>query len=327
MVTVKFRSSIERSKVFASSRIAGKFLHQYERYSWIFALLTIIIATGVGGKSLYNQPPHTGSPAALLISYGGVIAGFLIPWAATAADFAVYCAPSAGTFRIFSYTYAGLFFPSVPLMVLGAAIGGAAPGNEDWLAMYDSYSVGGVLQAMLLPAGGFGRFVAVLLSFSVIGNLAAAMYSISLNFQMLIPQFVRVPRFVFSVIYTAVCIPVAIQAAKSFFASLENFIYLIAYLSAAYVSVVATEHFVFRKANCSSYMVENWNQLSKLPTGIAAIGAMALLMGLVVPCMSQVWFMGPLAVTTGDIGFEVALVLSGLLYLPLRFIELKYRPL
>lgn len=304
-----------------------KVLHQYERYSWIFALIAIVIATGVGGKELYNQPEHTGSPAALIVSFGGVVAGFLIPWAAMAADIAVYCHPSAGTLRIFSYTYAGLFFPTVPLMVLGAAIGGATTTNEVWLEYYQTYSVGGALQAMLLPVGGFGRFVAVLLAFSVIGNLAATMYAISLNFQMLVPLFIRVPRFVFSIIYTAVCIPVAIEAAKSFFASLENFIYLIAYWSAAYVGVVATEHFVFRKGNCASYVVEHWNQPSKLPTGLAAIGAMALSMGLVVPCMSQVWFTGKIAETTGDIGFEVALVLAPILYTPLRWFELKFRPL
>ena len=304
-----------------------KFLHQYERYSWIFALVAIIITTGVGGKGLTNQPEHVGSPAALIISFGGVVAGFLIPWAAMAADFTVYCDPSASVLRIFSYTYAGLFFPTVPLMVLGAAIGGATSTNEEWLAHYQAYSVGGALQAMLLPAGGFGRFVAVLLSFSVIGNLSATMYSISLNFQMLIPQFIRVPRFVFSIIYTAVCIPVAIQAAKSFFASLENFIFLIAYWSAAYVAVVATEHFVIRKGNCASYVVEHWDQPKKLPTGLAAIGAMALSFGLIVPCMSQVWFTGPLAETTGDIGFEIALVLAPILYVPLRWIELKYRPM
>lgn len=242
-----------------------------------------------------------------------------------AADFSVYCDPSVTTWRIFAYTYAGLFFPTVPLMVLGAAIGGATPNIPSWSQGYDDFSVGGVLQAMLLPAGGFGRFVAVLLSLSVIGNLAAAMYSISLNFQLLLPFFVRVPRFVFSIVYTIVCIPVAITAAKSFFDSLENFIYLIAYWSAAFVSVVAIEHFVFRKADCSSYVVAHWDQPSKLPTGIAAVGAMGLSFGLVVPCMSQIWYTGPLAVTTGDIGFEVALVLAGLLYLPLRWIELKFR--
>jgi purine-cytosine permease-like protein len=128
---------------------------------------------------------------------------------------------------MFSYTYAGLFFPTVPLMVLGAAIGGATPNVPSWSEGYANFSVGGVLMAMLTPAGGFGKFVAVLLALSLVGNLAAAMYSISLNFQLLLPFFVRVPRMVFTVVYTVVVIPVAISAAKSFFASLENFIYLI----------------------------------------------------------------------------------------------------
>lgn len=210
-----------------------------------------------------------------------------------AADFSVYCDTSATTLRMFTYTYSGLFFPTVPLMVLGATIGGATPNVESWVEGYDNYGVGGVLMAMLMPAGGFGKFVAVLLSLSVVGNLAAAMYSISLSFQLLIPFFVRIPRVVFTIIYTAVVIPVAIEAAKSFFAALENFIYLIAYWSAAFVGVVTTEHFVFRKGQVTNYNVADWNTPSKLPTGLAAVGAMGLSFGLVVPCMSQVRVAGP----------------------------------
>jgi purine-cytosine permease-like protein len=304
-----------------------RFLHQFERYSWIFTLLAIIITTGVSGGKLFNQAENTTSNPATLVSFGGVIAGFLIPWAAMASDFSVYCDPSVSTFRIFAYTYAGLFVPTVPLMVLGAAIGGATANNPDWVEGYQKYIVGGVLEAMLKPAGGFGKFVAVLLSLSVIGNLSASMYSISLCFQLLVPFFVRIPRFAFSVVYAVVAIPVAVYAAKSFFESLENFIYLIAYWSAAYVAVVAVEHFVFRKANPAAYVSQHWDRPNKLPTGISAILAAGLSMGLVVPSASQVWYTGPLAETTGDIGFEVALVLSSLLYIPIRWIELKWRPI
>lgn len=56
-------------------------LHQYERYSWIFALLAIVIATGVGGKELVKQAETAPASAATIVGYGGVIAGFLIPWA------------------------------------------------------------------------------------------------------------------------------------------------------------------------------------------------------------------------------------------------------
>ncbi|KAL3454968.1 permease for cytosine/purines, uracil, thiamine, allantoin-domain-containing protein [Aspergillus heterothallicus] len=298
-----------------------KFLHQYERYCWLFALVAIVIATGVGGSKLSHQTPTEPPTAATVLSFGGVIAGFLIPWAGMAADFSVYCTPSVSTARIFTYTYLGLFLPTVPLMTLGAAIGATTPSVPSWSTGYATYGVGGVLDAMLQPAGGFGKFVSVLLSFSLLGNLAASMYSITLNFQLLLPFFVRVPRFIWSIIYTAILIPVSVVAAKSFFTNLENFLYIIAYWSAAFVSVVAVEHFLFRRADCASYESGKWDRARQLPSGVAAVGGMALSFGLVVPCMGQAWFMGPIAETTGDIGFEVALVLAGVLYVPLRWLE------
>ncbi|KAL2862507.1 purine-cytosine permease family protein [Aspergillus lucknowensis] len=298
-----------------------KFLHQYERYCWLFALVAIVIATGVGGSKLSQQTPTEPPTAATVLSFGGVIAGFLIPWAGMAADFSVYCTPTVSTTRIFAYTYLGLFLPTVPLMTLGAAIGATMTSVSEWADGYATYGVGGVLEAMLQPAGGFGKFVAVLLSFSLLGNLAASMYSISLNFQLLLPFFVRIPRFIFSIAYTAILIPVSVQAAKSFFTNLENFLYVIAYWSAAFVSIVAVEHFLFRGGDCTRYPHESWDKAKQLPSGLAALGAMALSFGFIVPCMGQVWFTGPIAKTTGDIGFEIALVLAGLLYVPLRWVE------
>ncbi|KAL3472356.1 permease for cytosine/purines, uracil, thiamine, allantoin-domain-containing protein [Aspergillus californicus] len=304
-----------------------KVLHQFERYSWIFALVAMLIATGEGGKHLSHQAATEPPTPATIISFGGVIAGFLIPWAAMASDFTVYCDTSVSSLRIFAYTYAGLFVPTVPLMVLGAAIGGAASSNAAWSSGYDQWSAGGVLEAMLQPLGGFGKFVAVLLSFSLLGNLAAAMYSISINFSLVIPTgfIARIPRFLYVIVYAAVAIPVAIVAAKSFFASLENFLYLIAYWSAAFVGTVSAEHFVFRRADWGSYDHDACVAPSRLPTGIAAILAIGLSFGLVVPCMAQIWYTGPLAETVGDLGFEVALVLAPVLYLPLRWGERKLR--
>jgi purine-cytosine permease-like protein len=211
------------------------------------------------------------------------------------------------------------------MMVLGAAIGGAVPNNPTWNAMYEEYSVGGVLAAMLSSAGGFGRFIVVILAFSVLGNIAASLYSITLNFQILLPVLLKVPRAVFAIVITAVVIPVSIKAASTFFAALENFIGVIGYWSAAFVAVVVTEHIVFRKQDCSSYDHMSWNVRSALPTGIAGIGAGALSFGLIIPCMSQIWYVGPIAETTGDIGFEVAFFLTALLYLPFRALEIKLR--
>ena len=57
----------------------------------------------------------------------------------------------------------------------------------------------------------------------------------------------------------------------------------------------------------------------------SGLSTLAPLRGTLANC-SQVWYTGPLAAKTGDIGFEVALVLAPILYVPLRWIELKYRP-
>lgn len=114
-------------------------------------------------------------------------------------------------------------------MILGAAIGGAVPNVPSWQAGYDADSSGGVLAAMLKPAGGFGKFVTVVLAFSLIGNVGASTYTVTLNFQVLMPFLIRVPRIFWAGITTAIVIPVSIKAAHSFFNSLENFLGIISY--------------------------------------------------------------------------------------------------
>lgn len=227
--------------------------------------------------------------------------------------------------KIFTYVFTGMSVPTILLLVLGAAIGGAVPNVPEWSAAYDKDSVGGVLAEMLTPAGGFGKFVVVILALSVIGNIAVSMYSISLNIQMFHPFFIRVPRSIFSVITTAVLIPVSIQAAKSFFDSLENFLGIISYWSASFVAIMVTEFIWFRKSDYSTYDHKIWNVGSKLPWGGAAISAGICSFGLVIPCMAEVWYTGPIAKTTGDIGFEVAFALSVLLYVPFRTLEIRLR--
>jgi len=59
-------------------------------------------------------------------------------------------------------------------MIAGAAIGGAVPNVPSWDAGYNSYSVGGVIGAMLQPSGGFGKFCLVLLALSMLGNMTGS---------------------------------------------------------------------------------------------------------------------------------------------------------
>jgi len=93
--------------------------------------------------------------------------------------------------------------------------------------------------------------------------------------------------------------------------------------SAAFVAVVAVEHVLFRRSKFAAYNLAIWDVPSQLPSGIAALGAAACSFALVIPCMSQTWYTGPIAESTGDIGFEVALVVTGVLYVPFRSLEIR----
>lgn len=211
--------------------------------------------------------------------------------------------------------------PTILLMTLGAAIAGAVPNNPEWEELYGKYQVGGVLAAILASAGGFGKFVLVLLALTLLGNTCGTFYSITLNFQTLIPWLFKVPRYIFAFVIAAIIIAVAITAVDDFFLSLENFVALIGYWSAAFVAILIVEDVVFRRRNYALYDHASWNDASKLPLGVAAMAAGILCWGLIVPFMDQAWYQGPLAKSTGDLGFEIAFVLSGVLYIPLRYAE------
>lgn len=222
------------------------------------------------------------------------------------------------------YAWLALSVPSILLMTLGAAIGATVPMIPAWSDAYALNSIGGVMDAMMSPAGRFGKFVSFLLAISVISNTAPSMYSVSLNFQILIPGLHRVPRIIHVLISTGILIGVAIGASEDFIGSLESFLGVISYWSAAFCGIMLTEWFVFRKRDPASYDAEIWNDRKLLPSGIPGLIALIVPFGIVIPSMDQVWFLGPIAKTTGDLGFEFALVISPFIYYPLRKLEIKY---
>lgn len=115
-----------------------------------------------------------------------------------------------------------------------------------------------------------------------------------------------------------------LSSAESFFNSLEGFLGVIGYWSAAFAGIMLTEWLYFRRARPESYDHAIWNNPRALPSGIPALIAFLLPFGLVVPSMAEAWYTGPIAKHTGDLGFEFALVLSILFYLPLRTLEKKF---
>lgn len=176
---------------------------RYERVAWFPVFVVFLVALGVSGSHLQNTPSTPPATASTILSYGSTIAGFVITYSSLASDFTLYYNPSVPSWRMFSYSYMGFLLPLVTLQSLGAAVASTAPTIPTWQAGYENGNVGGLLLAMLSPTGNFGKFLTVLLSFSVAGNIAATFYSFCFNIQIFVPVFVHVPRYVFSVLATA----------------------------------------------------------------------------------------------------------------------------
>jgi len=87
---------------------------------------------------------------------------------------------------------------------LGAACAIAAPTVPSWAAAFEGDNVGGLLAEMLSPVGTFGKVLVVLLAINLTSNIAATFYSITLNFQILVPHLVVLPRYLLSLAATAV---------------------------------------------------------------------------------------------------------------------------
>lgn len=120
-------------------------------------------------------------------------------------------------------------------------------------------------------------------------------------------------------------IPVAIVGASHFQTALTNFLSLVGYYAAPFAAVVIVEHIIFRRSSGEAYDRTAWRSLRELPTGWAGILAFVMSFAFIVPSMDQVWFVGPIAKKgTGDIGFEVGFFSAALLYLGLRYIDIKF---
>jgi len=89
------------------------------------------------------------------------------------------------------------------LEVFGAAAAVSAPSVSDWETRYSDGDISGLILAILAPLGTFGKILVIPLGLSVIGNTAPTIYSLGFVFQTCVPSLIFVPRYVFSIIATA----------------------------------------------------------------------------------------------------------------------------
>jgi NCS1 nucleoside transporter family len=296
-----------------------RYVHRYERYAWIPMAIIFVILLVVAAPHLkiIPTPAFGAAEIAGLLSFGGAVYGFATGWSSYAADYNVNQPENTSSSRVFWLTFLGVFIPCVLLETLGLAFTSWKPlGGGDLLA------------AVASPLGGFGTFLVALLALSVIANNIPNDYSLGLSMQVLGKAFMRVKRYVWTLIGAVVYVAIALPAAANFNVTLENFLLIIAYWLGPWAIILILEHFVFRHGR---YNVDDWNTPSKLPIGWAAIVSMVFgLIGVLLGA-AQVYYVGPIAKLVNppfgmDVGFELGVVFAAIAYLILRRIELNNSP-
>lgn len=187
------------------------------------------------------------------------------------------------------------------------------------------------LSKVFEPWGRGGKFILVLITLSAVGNNIPNTYSSGIALQALFPVFHKVPRPVFTIVAFIIYTVAGVAGREHITAILNNFLAILGYWLAFWVTVVFEEHLIFRRKSgpLGGYDMEAYADPKKLPPGIAAITASVCSIAGAVLGMAQVWYVGPIAAKIGgglgggDIGFELAAIITSFVYPPLRYWEIK----
>jgi NCS1 nucleoside transporter family len=286
-------------------------VHRYERFAWIPMILLFGYVCFASAPTFNINVPATANGMALfagIASFGGAIFGYAIGWSSYAADYTRRQPVDTPARHVFWYAFFGVAIPCIVLEILGVLLTTGAQGNDI-----------GTLMANAMGSNPFKGIVILLLAFSTIANNVPNDYSFALAAQVV---GINVKRWILTIIGAIAYIALAFAIQSNFSQTLEGFLLLIAYWLGSWCVIVLLEHWM-RKGH---YPLEEHENESQLPVGIAAL--VALLIGLSLAALgvnqvSTIGYEGPLARLLGDadIGFPLALILTGLIYYPLRLWE------
>ncbi|KUJ14915.1 uncharacterized protein LY89DRAFT_708514 [Mollisia scopiformis] len=301
-----------------------------ENYFWIvFFVIFLIIYGEVGGKADLQSPAQvTGMTlSGNVLSCIAIFYGDGASYASIISDYYVNYPANISKMKVWLLTTFGIFIPVTFGILLGSLVGSTTGVDTNWGQAYDNHGVGGLILAMLYPAG-FAKFLLVLLSLGGVGLNVIAIYSSSLAIQQAAKLLQRVPRFVWSLVTFACILVLSVGGRDKIIDFLENFLSLLGYYNTAFVAILAIEHYYFRNGNLANYDLDGWNTPSRLPIGFA--GLTSFLLGIVgaILGMVETYYVGIIAKMIGedggDIGNELALVFTVISYPTLRKLELKY---
>ncbi|XBW35704.1 hypothetical protein QEN19_001274 [Hanseniaspora menglaensis] len=303
-------------------------------YICVFALIARIKLSGEFsvGENIGDSKTIAGN----CLSYLSVLISFNIAWSSYGSDYTIYMKKSTNSWKIGLGVYFGLFISLSFVTCVGAACASCIQGKI--ADVYSEYGFGGLLYAILIPSATentfnkhlniFMNILLTWLSLSVIAINVPNFYSFSICCQAIHNFFERFERQWYTLIAFAVSIAISITAVETSFETfMSDMMDGIGYFAVLFCSLTFCEIAVFRKFNLDFIKPENYDSPSKLPIGLAGIVAFVVNIPLVAMGMDQSYWVGYIAKKCGgDVAMEITAVVAFLIYIPLRYMENKWRP-
>lgn len=278
-------------------------------------------------------------------------------WGTIASDYYILFPENTPDWEVFTITFFGIAIPTTFVGVAGLLIGNVALTYEPWGEAYAKLGMGGLLHEAFRPWGGGGKFLLMVIFLSLISNNIINTYSAAFGVQLAGRGLAKIPRWLWAIVLTAIYLICALVGRNEFSTILGNFLPMIGYWISMYFIMLLEENSIFRTDKFKYLFVKEfddsdsstnedakiigtalrknqhynfkiWNDIDRLTRGYAAtasflIGATGAAVG-----MSQTYWIGPVARRIGgeyggDIAMWLCMGFSGLVYPPLRYLELK----
>lgn len=205
-----------------------QFLHLWERYAWVGCFLIYCIVLGLGTRGHYDVHAGTAEMATgrelqgNVLSFLGIMFSVGSGWTSIAADYNMTLPHTTPTWAIWVSSFVGMYLPIAFTCSVSATFNIlTAP---EYVSAFEEESLGGIVGHILITnAGGFGKFLMVLLAFSTVSANIPNTYSGALCLQTLHPWLMKIPRIFFVIGFAAIYLVVALVGREHFSEILSNF--------------------------------------------------------------------------------------------------------
>ncbi|RMZ71758.1 Permease cytosine purine uracil thiamine allantoin [Pyrenophora seminiperda CCB06] len=298
----------------------------YERYAWLVYFIVFIIFLTETGKYTDNGTTSVAKGEVLtgsVLSFLSIMYGAAASWQAVVSDYYAHYPVDTSRWKVFFMTTFGVAGPLSFSVITGTVVSFGMNTRPEWEQVYKTQGLGFLIQTVLYPRG-FAKLILTVFVLSGISVNVISLYSGAISCQQFSRPCSRVPRFIWVLLCFAAILGLSIGGRRQLSVYLQNFLSLLGYWCTQYFVILCSEHVIFRRMNFANYDLDGWNDPNRLPVGIAAtaafgIGVIAWVMGMV-----QTWYVGPIGKKIGlggDVAPEFTFVVTGLVFIPARYLE------